>query len=78
MYDLMRHTVYMSKQIVGTKSEIQALKDWVIQATLSDRPVKVENDMQHKAALQLVEAGHAVITKKKNYGRIAEIKAVQS
>ncbi len=73
----MRHTVYMSKQIVGTKAEIQALNDWVTEVTLSQRPVKVANDMQHKAALQLVEAGHAVITKKKNYGRIAEIKGVE-
>lgn len=67
----------MSKQIVGTKAEIQALNDWVTEVTLSQRPVKVANDMQHKAALQLVEAGHAVITKKKNYGRIAEIKGVE-
>ena len=67
----------MSKTIKGTKEQIKSVNDFLIDVTLSGRPVKIQNELQHKAALQLVKAGMAIITKKKNYGRIDEIKGCE-
>lgn len=64
------------KTIKGTKEQIKALNNFVTEVTLSDKPVPVTNELEHQAALQLIAAGHAVATKKKNYGRIAEIKGL--
>jgi hypothetical protein len=58
-----------------TKSEKEMLEQFINKLVFDGR-VAVTNDIEHKAALQLVNANKAIITKKKNYGRIAEIKDV--
>jgi len=69
---------HKGKTIQGPKDLMQELRDWIAEVTLSDHPVAVTNDLQHKAALQLIAAGYAVATKKKQYGHIAEVKGINS
>lgn len=38
----------------------------------------ITNELQHKIALELVQGGIAKITKKKNYGKIAEIVEIKN
>tara|TARA_R100000781_G_scaffold112221_1_gene79286 strand:- start:2335 stop:2598 length:264 start_codon:yes stop_codon:yes gene_type:complete len=40
---------------------------------ISNPTVKVNNEIEHKIALDLVKSGDAKVIKKKNYGKIAEI-----
>lgn len=39
--------------------------------------IEISNELEHKIAERLVAAGMASVTKKKNYGRIAEIKGTK-
>lgn len=56
----------------GTQKEKQEYMEFCKNFAIDGKAVVV-SQVQHAAAEQMVKAGHAVITKKKNYGRIAEI-----
>jgi hypothetical protein len=68
----------MSKTIKVNQDQKAMLTDFIAKVTLTNRTVNVTNDLEHKAAKQLVDAGLAKIVYFKNYGHIAAIKGVNS
>lgn len=67
----------MKTMVKCTQAEKTMLREMLADLVFSGK-VKVENDLQHKAAMILVDSGHAIVTRLKNYGRIAEIKHVEN
>jgi len=60
--------VNAAQKVVAEMFTMKALQGYTLE---------ISNDFEHKIAERLVEAGMASITKKKNYGRIAEIKGIK-
>lgn len=65
----------MNKIMKVTKTEKELGMDFILKLSELGK-IAITNDFEHKIALRLVEAGQAIVTKKKNYGKIAEIKGV--
>jgi len=55
-----------------TKAERKILEELIAKLVLSGR-VEITSPVEHRSAEMLVKMGAAVVTKKKNYGRISEI-----
>lgn len=60
-----------------TKAQKEMMKDLIARLVLSHfQTVEISNPIEHRLAEQMVKQGLVTITKKKNYGRIQEIKLV--
>jgi len=61
-------------QIKGKKEQFEIMRNFKTLVRISSKPVDVICDYEHMAAKELVKQGLAKVVKKKQCGRIAQIK----
>lgn len=66
----------MKHQILKVTKEEKQLGETMFNDCMSYKVLDITTPFQHKVAEQLVINGMAEVTKKKNYGRIAQIKGL--
>lgn len=66
----------IGKNVIAVTKEEKAIATEMILKLMDRGVVNIDSDLKHKVAMDLVNGGQATITKKKEYGKIAQIRGV--